>query len=358
MKQKIVLETNYQETFRTSKVAGLFDLQSQKKIQREWNVDLPIDEFDWKIGLIVGSSGSGKTTIIKKLFPNDYHSKFTWGNQSILEYFPKELTINEIINALSHIGFSSPPNWLLPYDALSNGQKFRVNIARALLENKKTIIIDEFTSFVDRTVAKISSAAISKFLKKSNKKFIAVSCHNDIIEWLEPDWIYNTDQNKFEMVHLRRPEITLQIFKCEKSLQQSIWQIFKQHHYLTNNLSNQAIAFYALIDNNFCGFTSYITMPLKNKKKMYREHRTVVLPDYQGIGIGNKLSEFLAEYILINFDEYMYTTTSHPSIIFSRNKNSKWQMLKKPSIKSPHTNQNYRKTGSHNRLTASFKFIN
>ena len=34
-------------------------------------------------------------------------------------------------------------------------------------------------------------------LRKMNKKFVAVACHRDIIEWLEPDWIYDTDEQMF-----------------------------------------------------------------------------------------------------------------------------------------------------------------
>ena len=32
-----------------------------------------------------------------------------------------------------------------------------------------------------------------------DKKFIAVSCHKDILEWLEPDWTFCTDSMIFEI---------------------------------------------------------------------------------------------------------------------------------------------------------------
>ena len=38
--------------------------------------------------------------------------------------------------------------------------------------------------------------AINKAIKGTNKKFIAISCHKDIIEWLQPDWLYDTDEMK------------------------------------------------------------------------------------------------------------------------------------------------------------------
>lgn len=365
MQFNIKVENDYMPSFRTTKVAGIFDIEPKEKMTKCWDVNLPIEDIKWQIGCIIGSSGSGKTTIAKKIFKDSYHNGYLWDGNSIVDNFDEKLDIKTITSMLSHVGFSSPPNWLLPYHALSNGQKFRVEMARALLENKDIIVFDEFTSVVDRNVAKIGSAAISKTIKKSNKKFIAVSCHYDILEWLEPDWIFDVDKNEFSRRSLRRPEIELSIYKCDKTEQQKIWQVFKQHHYLSANLSQRSTVFYALINGEFCGFTSYITMPYVNGL-MYREHRTVTLPDFQGIGIGNKLSEFLGDYVKKHFNKCLYSLTSHPAMIFYRNKSNKWQTTRQPGILRPQTtNSNLkkasikglRKSGSHNRLTASFKYL-
>ena len=58
-------------------------------------------------------------------------------------------------------------------------------------------MFDEFTSVVDRVVAKTASFAIQKAVRKMDKQFIAVSCHKDVTEWLQPDWVYDTDSNEF-----------------------------------------------------------------------------------------------------------------------------------------------------------------
>jgi len=110
---------------------------------------------------------------------------------------PKNKSIKEIEKTFTSVGFASPPSWLKPYDVLSNGEKMRVDLARSILEDKEVIVFDEFTSVVNREVAKTSSYAISKAVRKQNKKFIAVACHKDIIDWLEPDWIYDTDEKRF-----------------------------------------------------------------------------------------------------------------------------------------------------------------
>ena len=73
----------------------------------------------------------------------------------------------------------------------------RVDIARALSLDQNLIVFDEFTSVVDREIAKVSAYAISKAVRRSSKKFIAVTCHYDVIDWLEPDWVFCTDSMEF-----------------------------------------------------------------------------------------------------------------------------------------------------------------
>ncbi len=87
------------------------------------------------------------------------------------------------------LGFSSPPAWLRPFHLLSNGEQFRVTLARALAEMPELAVVDEFTSVVDRTVARIGSGAISRAVRRSGRRLVAVTCHYDVLPWLEPDWV-------------------------------------------------------------------------------------------------------------------------------------------------------------------------
>lgn len=331
----------------------MFDVPVREKLQRNYKIHLPIDEKPWKIGLIIGKSGAGKTTIAKQISQEAYHTGFEWPkNKSVLDGFEENLDLNDIVSALSSVGFSSPPNWLLPFSALSNGQQFRVEMARLLLSEKKLQIIDEFTSVVDRQVAKIGCAAISKAIRKKEKQIIAVSCHDDIVDWLEPDWVYNVSENKFQWVHLRRPKIELEIYKTGREY----WDIFKQYHYLNSEINPSAQCFVAFLNNEPIAFSSYIHFPHGKLKNCKKEHRTVVLPDYQGIGLGNKLSEFVGQYCLNN--NFIFTSlTGNPAMIHHRAKSKKWVMTRKPSILSK-SKRNFKvPVKSNNRLTASFMFV-
>jgi ABC-type ATPase with predicted acetyltransferase domain len=192
----IIKESNYRPTFRNESAKGQFDL-SIESVKERFTGNIDIEGKSWSIGLIVGSSGSGKSTIAKQLFSENYIQSFQYGIESVLDEMPKNKTTEQITSVFNSVGFATVWSWLKPYHVLSNGEKMRVDLANAILSEKQTIVFDEFTSVVDRTTAKTASFAIQKAVKKLGKQFVAVSCHYDIIEWLEPDWIYDTDKHEF-----------------------------------------------------------------------------------------------------------------------------------------------------------------
>lgn len=191
----IVKQSKIEKTFRVAKVEGDFDLKPEHS-NEHFVGDLNIPE-EWQIGLIVGGSGTGKTTIAKKLFGDHIICQQEYSHKSVIDDMPKNMSVTDISKMFYAVGFGSVPSWLKPYDVLSNGEKMRVDIAKALAEND-FVVFDEFTSVVDRQVAKVASMAIHKMIKKQpNKQFIAISCHHDIENWLEPDWVFNTDEMQF-----------------------------------------------------------------------------------------------------------------------------------------------------------------
>jgi ABC-type transport system involved in cytochrome bd biosynthesis fused ATPase/permease subunit len=184
------------ESFRAQSVIGSFTL-SDVKMEKRFAGSMPIEGEKWQIGVIVGRSGTGKTSIAKQLFPNEYIRGFEYKGDTVLDDFPEKVSVNEITSALCNVGFASPPDWLKAYEHLSQGEKMRVDIARALCLSQRLIVFDEFTSVVDREIAKVSAYAIAKAVRRTGKQFIAVTCHYDVLDWLEPDWVFCTDDMSF-----------------------------------------------------------------------------------------------------------------------------------------------------------------
>jgi hypothetical protein len=379
-------------TGRVIQLEGMFDLPVDKVSRFSLEVSMPLKQRAWNIGLITGPSGSGKSTLVRQLWPGHIVEGYSWPtDKSIVDGFPSTVSIKEVTLALSSVGFSSPPAWLRPYHVLSNGEKFRATLARALVNAPGEMgiskgrnisldgtvghltVLDEFTSLVDRTVARIGSAAVSKAVRQTLKtnriQFVAATCHNDVLDWLQPDWHLDLLSGKFAWRSLcSRPKIQLTIRKGTRDL----WRVFGRHHYLSSTLGASA-CYAGLVEEQPAVFTAVIHFPHAHRPG-WREHRTVCLPDYQGVGLGNAMSEFIAGIYKATGKPYR-SVTSHPAMIRHRAASKLWRLIRKPAIvgavgktstinsgqvrglPSAETRARIKAVLSDSRLTASFEYV-
>lgn len=191
----------------TEYVCNEYDIQNREKTITEIPLmDLnEIKDEKWNILIILGNSGSGKSTLLKQygyngIFEYDY-------SKSIVSQFPW-LTEEEVCDLFCSVGLSSVPTWLRKPNELSNGEKARLDICAAIAKAKNDnniIVIDEFTSVVNRDVAKSMSFALQRYIRKYNLKCILASCHFDLMDWLQPDFIFNLNKtNKDEEVEFEK----------------------------------------------------------------------------------------------------------------------------------------------------------
>ena len=341
---------------------GTFDLESNH-VKEHFVGDIKLPQ-DWSIGLIVGNSGTGKTTIAKELFPDSYITNFEYHAETVLDDMPKNCSVEEITKAFNAVGFSSPRSWLKPYHVLSGGEKMRCDLARAMLTDNDMFVFDEFTSVVDRNVAKIGSFAIQKAIRKNGKKrMIAVGCHFDVEDWLLPDWVFDTNTMSFrtcEAQKKNRPECEFRIFEV-KGIEEKkyYWSLFGKYHYLSHTHNYAARVFIGTLNGDVCSFVSVLPFPHPKVKNKCREHRIVVLPDYQGIGIGVIMTDWIAEHYKKN-GKTMINVTSAPALIHARRKSKKW-ILTSLGRKNKPKNKNVSKisyaSASSNRITVSFQYV-
>lgn len=355
---EITVRCRIQRSFAVEQVRAMFDLADQNEAERSFRVELPDPDESWQIGMIVGPSGSGKTTVARSAYGASIRDEqAVWDrDRAVIDQFG-ETPIKQVVQTLTSVGFSSPPSWLKPYHVLSNGERFRCDLARALLSPSELVAFDEFTSVVDRNVARIGSAAVAKSIRKGQlaKRFVAITCHYDVIEWLEPDWVLDMASLQLARGRLwRRPPIDIQVHRCRRET----WELFRHHHYLNTSLMRSCHSFVATWRGEPVGFSAWTHMITSSRRAGdMREHRTVVLPDYQGIGIGNRLSEFCAS-IYTALGGRAFSTTSHPAMIHYRHASPLWRLRRFGRVHR-RSNSGVMKSNAHSRgrVTGGFQYV-
>jgi ABC-type ATPase involved in cell division/GNAT superfamily N-acetyltransferase len=404
----VTVECPLFDSFRVQQVAGMFDVPLAEKMRESFQVEIPDASQPWSIGLIVGPSGSGKSTVARACYKDALHAPGNWPSDRAVIDALERLPIREATRLFTAVGFSSPPSWVKPYHVLSGGERFRCDLARALAgtasdvvsppagttnvddhqppaSDQPVVAFDEFTSVVDRQVAKATSAAIAKGIRKGHIgcRFVAISCHYDVAPWLQPDWMLDMATGELEWFdvengngpggslpvaspigpttggrssrrRLRRPAISIQVRRCHRR----VWRRFARHHYLSGSLAPTARCYVAIwnepareagdgrleepggsrpsglstaasppctADSREVAFCA--TLPIIGRQGHWRFTRIVTLPDYQGLGLGMRMVEGIAGRYRDD-GLRISVTTSHPAMIEHSRRSARWRVTK------------------------------
>ncbi len=307
---------------------------------------------DFQIGLIVGPSGSGKSTLLQQF---GIEQPIEWArDRSICSHFA---TPEQAMTRLGSVGLNSVPVWVKPYHVLSTGERFRADLARRLVDGA---VIDEFTSVVDRNVAKSCSYATSRHIRKEGlKSIVFATCHYDIVEWLQPDWVFDTTVGILSTRGVeRRPIIELALVPSTVGA----WALFSKHHYLTANINRSARCWVVEWEGTAIGFAAVIPMPSGTLKNAWRGHRTVVLPEFQGLGLGVRISDAMGTMVRADGGRY-FSKSSSARLGEYRNNSTLWKPTSKnqkirgdSASNKSWINSNYRQAHAQ-RLCYSHEFI-
>lgn len=313
-------------SYRAARVKSLFNAESG------CNFDLTIEGVDlsgdWNIGVVVGPSGSGKTSIGKQIFEGNKIINLSEGwniDRPIIDDICPDGDFNTITGLLASVGLGDVPAWLRPFHVLSNGEQFRAGLARVICDKPDEVVIDEFTSVVDRQIAKIGSQAFQKAWRRENKsgKAVLLTPHYDIVDWIQPDWVIDTKTKTFERgIPRKRPSIELEIRKVNGSY----WKYYKPHYYLDLPMPIAAEYFIGTVNGELaCHLAVCPWFHLKG----YRATRLVTMPEWQGAGVGTRFLNAIAEYHLQgngrkNKKLPTFFHTSHPQLCEALRRSSKW----------------------------------
>jgi len=316
--------------FRSVKAAQSVDLNIEEKLTHHLEIAADV-QSTYNVGLIIGASGSGKTTLAKEMFGPACFEELLDLSKPVIEQFRSSMSYDDCVNALTGIGLSQVPCWVKPAGALSNGQRVRAEVALQLASNRPFVVIDEFTSVVDRNVAKVMAHCVQKYARKQDRQIVLLSCHYDVAEWLNADWVI--DCNRAEFLDRRclwrgfkrKEEIKFEIAGCQRNT----WKRFSQYHYLSKRLPGGHIETFGVYlggkQIGFQCFANYVPTR-KGQVRIMHSNRTVIHPDYVGFGLGMKVINLTSAHMKQLGYRVMAKFSSIP-VYNSMSKNKDWVLV-------------------------------
>lgn len=314
-------------SYRAARVKSLFNCDDGSNFALD--AELPIEGTEWKLGVVVGPSGSGKTSLGRKIFagvePVDLGAG--WPTDApVIDAIAPGGSFDAVTAALAAVGLGSVPAWLRPFAVLSNGEQFRAGLARIVCEQPGRVVIDEWSSVVDRQIARIGSLAFAKAWRRGEGQAILLSCHYDVLEWLQPDWVFDTSTGAFTGRYLqRRPPISLSIHEADWGL----WPLFEPHHYLKLPHMIAARCYVGTVAGEpVC----HLAVGPRFEIGCFRASRMVVMPEWQGAGVGLRFLDAICQRYLDGQNRWgkRFPTlfhTSHPGLTAALRRNPKWRQV-------------------------------
>lgn len=309
-------------TYRAARVKSLFNVDTGARFNLD--VDLPIEGDDWCLGVIVGPSGSGKTSLGRQIGP--FYAPAWPANRAIVDAIAPDGSFDQVTGALSAVGLGSVPTWLRPFGVLSSGEQFRATLARLVCDAPALAVVDEFSSVVDRQIAQVGAGAFAKAWRRTGGQVVLLSCHYDVLDWLQPDWVFDTATGVFDRGSVRcRPRLELEI----EQTNWRHWPHFEPHHYLKLPRLIASTNYIGRINGELVAHVAFSTRPGLVEA---RASRLVVMPEWQGAGVGLRFLNAVCQAWLEGRNRYrrrLHTLfhTSHPGLAAALRRDERWTQV-------------------------------
>lgn len=313
------------DSYRAARVKSLFNVETGANFALD--AELPLEGTDWQLGVVVGPSGSGKSSLGARLWPGVAPYAPEWpARKPIVDAIQPGGDFNTVTAALAAVGLGNVPTWLRPYRVLSNGEKFRADLARVVCEAPARVVLDEFSSVVDRQIAKIGAGAFAKAWRRTGGQAVLLTCHYDVLDWLQPDWIFDTSTGVFTGRPLRRrPGIELAIHQTDWRY----WPLFEPHHYLKLPRMVASFCYVGTVAGEPVAHVAFATRPGLVEA---RACRLVIMPEWQGAGVGLRFLDAVCEEWRQGRNPYGVRVptlfhTSHPGLAAALRRSRSWTQV-------------------------------
>lgn len=304
------------------------------------------------VGVIQGPSGSGKSTTLAKFQPQ-MRTIHSWSaDLPLMDQLGK--TPKEAEAMLFAVALNNIPDWMQPYDRLSTGQKYRANLARTLaIQKPRTyLVMDEFGSTLDEHSAHAISHRLQRYARRNNISVVLATNRTSLFPYLRPDWVLDTQACTYTVQPFRnwpRPKLKLVFTFVHGEEKQRLWEMFRNYHYLDHRLQGNAKVFQVTCNGQICAFQA--SKRQFQPADMVLAHRTVVLPQFQGLGIGTVIHEAIGAYVK-RLKWRFRVLTSHVKLAGVMAKSPTWETK---YLATPH-NPNTKVFKKENRLMNGFQY--
>lgn len=278
---------------------------------------------------ITGESGSGKSILLREISRVLSRRREFGGvvtdrelmideDEVIIEGVGRDTS--EAVEILNSVGLGEAFLFLKRYRELSDGQKYRYQLAKALCMNRKTIAMDEFCSMLDRDTARVVAYLFQKYVRRNGMTLIVATTHRDLIEDLRPSILVEKRLGPNVTVTYLTPQdgpcsLMKEIIMEPGDI--SDYEALSGFHYRGRKPPCIAKIYRAKRGEELCGvivYVSAITHPLLRgrhmvfpqlleiyrsgglkslvqvvKRNILRIARVIVYPKYRGIGLGTRL---------------------------------------------------------------------
>jgi len=276
-----------------------------------------------RIVLFLGPSGSGKSTALSALdrqFPGGHFvQRIRFPKTSaIVDCVAPTADLPRALSLLSRCALGEAHLWIRRFDELSDGEKFRAQLARAIglrTRGRATtpLICDEYCSLLHRRAAKAISFNLRKLATQQQLAVVLACSQEDVVTDLQPDTIVRLSGGGTCEVEQRRPRRCPISFRRRLVIERGSkddYREFSAMHYRASDELGFVDKVFVLRDGragDLLGIVVYshgpVELALRNRATGGRFSRNVALlnrecrilrrlvihPDVRGCGLGHYL---------------------------------------------------------------------